>query len=154
MSEEKEYPSLKEFFKNIGLEVREVKPRRYQLFVDPDKLPDVVKKLIDAYDGQVYLSTIAAVDFIDEKVFELNYDMSVIPLRCVLILKTRVPRDKPKAPSLVSVLPGARPHEAEVYDLLGIEFEGNPYLEKPFLLPKELANEYPLRKDWKGPGKP
>ncbi len=153
MEVEEEFPKIEELFKELGIEVRLVKPRRYQAFVDPDKLPEIVKKLVEAYKGQVYLSTIAAVDFIDDKIFELNYDMSIIPLKCILVLKTRVPRDNPKVPSLINILPGARPHEMEAYDLIGVYFEGNPFMKKPFLVPDDLSNVFPLRKDWKGPGK-
>ena len=52
----------------------------------------------------------------------------------------------PAAPSLCGIWPGARLHESEAYDLLGIVFEGHPGLER--ILTPEGFEGHPHRKDF------
>lgn len=58
--------------------------------------------------------------------------------------------DPPVAPSVVTVWPNARNHEREVFDLMGITFEGHDNLTR-IMLPDEWEG-HPLRKDY-GVGK-
>jgi len=46
-------------------------------------------------------------------------------------------------------IPSATLYEAEIQDLLGVAFEGNPYLGKKLLLPDDYPPDAtpPLRKD-------
>ncbi len=53
------------------------------------------------------------------------------------------------APSLVPVWAGAEYHEREMWDLMGIKFEGNPDLRRMFL--KDGFVGHPLRKDYSNP---
>lgn len=53
------------------------------------------------------------------------------------------------APSLVPVWPGMGWHEREIYDLMGIRFEGNPDMRRIFL--EEDFPGHPLRKDFDMP---
>jgi NADH-quinone oxidoreductase subunit C len=66
-----------------------------------------------------------------------------------LVLRVRVPRDRPEVPSVMGVWPGADWHERETYDLLGIRFTGRPALRR-ILLPEDWPG-HPLRKDWEWP---
>ena len=50
-------------------------------------------------------------------------------------------------PSLTGVWPGADFQEREVWDLMGIKFEGHPNLKR--ILMWEGFEGHPLRKDWK-----
>jgi NADH-quinone oxidoreductase subunit C len=63
-----------------------------------------------------------------------------------LLLRTRVPRERPAVASLVDVYPGADWHERETHEMFGIDFPGHPGL-KPLLLPPEFEG-HPLRKDF------
>jgi len=66
-----------------------------------------------------------------------------------LVLKTQVPRNKPIVPSVVTLYPGVEFQEREVWDLLGIRFEGHPDLRR--IMMWEGFAGHPLRKDWREP---
>ena len=62
-----------------------------------------------------------------------------------LRIRAGVPGDDPVAPSLTDVYPGTNFYEREIYDLLGIRFEGHPDLTR-ILLPDDWEG-HPLRKN-------
>jgi formate hydrogenlyase subunit 5 len=77
---------------------------------------------------------------------ELNYHMA-----CggTVTLKNRVSREKPVTQTITDILPGANLYEREVFDLLGVTFDGHPNLERLMLPENWPKGEYPLRRDWK-----
>ena len=92
-----------------------------------------------------YLNYITAVDYYD--CFELVYQLTSIKHNHRLVLKTRCyDRANPTVPSIVSVHKGANFQEREIYDLLGISFEGHPNLKRIFLW--QGFEGHPLRKDY------
>mgnify|MGYP000501120723 CR=1 FL=1 len=137
--------SVKELFSEQ--EIVAERARRVYVKISKDKLRDVVKKMVELHDGQVYLSCITGVDWIDR--MEVAYNIWVLPESCNYTLKVDLPRDNPEITSISDIIPGALFHECEVYDLLGIVFKGNPILKKPFILPEGMKKEFPLRKDYK-----
>jgi NADH-quinone oxidoreductase subunit C len=66
-----------------------------------------------------------------------------------LVLKVRVPRDKPEVPSVMTVWAGADWHERETWDLMGVRFTGRGQVRR-ILLPEDWPG-HPLRKDWEYP---
>ncbi|MBI4284082.1 MAG: NADH-quinone oxidoreductase subunit C [Chloroflexi bacterium] len=92
-----------------------------------------------------YLSSITAVDYYDY--FELVYHLIATKHNHSLVLKTRCyQRENPTAPSIVSLYQGADFQEREIYDLMGIRFEGHPNMKRIFLW--EGFAGHPLRKDY------
>ena len=92
-----------------------------------------------------YLTSITAVDYYDY--FEVVYQLTSIKHNHSLVLKTRCyGRDNPSLPSVVSLWRGADFQEREIYDLMGIKFEGHPTLKHIVLW--EGFQGYPLRKDY------
>ena len=63
-----------------------------------------------------------------------------------LFLRTRVPRDGGRLPTLTDLWRGASWHERETYEMFGIVFDGHPNLV-PLLLPDGFEGN-PLRKEF------
>lgn len=91
------------------------------------------------------LGNLTAVDYPDR--FELVYHLHSSRKRHTIELKAPLPKESPVAPSVTALWPSANFQEREVYDLLGIRFEGHPDLRR-ILLPDDFEG-YPLRKDFK-----
>ncbi len=96
--------------------------------------------------GYDYLSSVTGVDYLPEGKMEVVYHLYPMAGGPGLVLKTQVPREDARLPSLVPVFPGADLQEREVWDLLGIQFEGHPDLRRVLLW--EGFAGHPLRKDW------
>jgi NADH-quinone oxidoreductase subunit C len=78
--------------------------------------------------------------------FEVNYHLVSIPRSVRLRLQVRLSSSDPVVDSLVSVWPGANWLEREIFDLMGIRFEGHPDLRR-ILMPDDWEG-YPLRRDY------
>ncbi|MFQ5925582.1 MAG: NADH-quinone oxidoreductase subunit C [Dehalococcoidia bacterium] len=92
-----------------------------------------------------YLAAITAVDFLEH--FEVIYHLTSIKCNHSIVLKTRCyTRESPTLPSVVSLWRGADFQEREIYDLMGIAFEGHPNLKRIFLW--QGFQGHPLRKDY------
>jgi len=93
-----------------------------------------------------FLSDITSVDLFSQKPrFEVLYHLFSIPLRHRIRIKVKV-EDGEKVPSATSIWNAANWHEREVYDLMGIEFEGHPDLRR--ILMRDEWIGHPLRKDF------
>lgn len=78
--------------------------------------------------------------------FEVVYSIRSYTHKLMLILKSRVGREAPVVPSIVSVYGGADWYEREVFDLFGIDFQGHPDMRR-LMMPDDWVG-YPLRKDY------
>lgn len=63
-----------------------------------------------------------------------------------IVIRVKADREQPTFPSLTSLYKAADWNEREMYDLLGIRFEGHPNLKR-ILLPDDWEG-HPLRKDY------
>jgi len=92
-----------------------------------------------------FLNTITAVDYFDY--FEVVYHLTSMEHNHSLVVKTRCyGREYLAIPSIVSLYQGADLQEREIYDLMGIRFEGHPNMKRIFLW--DGFQGYPLRKDY------
>lgn len=92
-----------------------------------------------------FLNSVTAVDYYDY--FEVVYHLTSLEHNHGLVLKTRCyDRENPAVPSVVGLWRGADFQEREIYDLMGIRFEGHPNLKRIVLW--EGFKGHPLRKDY------
>jgi len=92
-----------------------------------------------------YLNYITAVDYFSY--FEVVYQLTSLEHNHTVIIKTRCyRRENPAVPSVIGLWQAADFQEREIYDLMGIKFEGHPNLKRIFLW--EGFPGHPLRKDY------
>jgi NADH-quinone oxidoreductase subunit C len=58
-------------------------------------------------------------------------------------LRTRLPHETPAIATLTDLIPGAAFYEREIWEMLGVDFEGHPDLSL-FLLPEDWDGVPPL----------
>jgi len=116
------------------------------LVVKPDSLLAVATFLKDTPGLDFnYLNFVTAIDYYDH--FEVVYQLTSLEHNHSLVVKTRCyDRENPALPSVVSLWQGADFQEREIYDLMGIRFEGHPNMKRIFLW--EGFQGHPLRKDY------
>ena len=93
-----------------------------------------------------FLNSVTGVDYIDH--YEVVYHLTSMNHNHLGVLKIRCGegREEPAVPSAVAVWRGADLQEREVYDLMGIRFEGHPNLKRVMLW--EGFPGHPHRKDF------
>ena len=123
-----------------------VEAGRDSLLVKSESLPDIASFLKTEPGLEFnYLVHITAVDYNDY--FELVYHLVSLKHNHSLVIKTRCyDREAPTTPSLVSLWRGADLQEREIFDLMGISFDGHPNMKRIFLW--EGFPGHPLRKDF------
>jgi NADH:ubiquinone oxidoreductase subunit C len=116
------------------------------ILVKSENLPAAVEYL-KTTDGLRfdYLNFITAVDYYTY--FEVVYMFTSLEFNRSIKLKARCyTRDNPTVPSLTGLYQGADIQEREIYDLMGIIFQGHPNLKRILLW--EGFDGHPLRKDF------
>jgi NADH-quinone oxidoreductase subunit C len=78
--------------------------------------------------------------------FEVVVNLLDLDQRRRIRVRVQVPGDDPSLPSLFPIWPGTDAPEREVFDMMGIQFEGHPDLTR-ILMPEDWEG-YPLRKDY------
>jgi len=94
------------------------------------------------------LADVTSVDYlgVKEPRFEVVVNLLNLGAGHRIRIRCAVDGGSPSIASLVSVYPGANFFEREVYDLMGIEFDGHPDLTR-ILMPDDWEG-HPLRKDF------
>jgi NADH-quinone oxidoreductase subunit C len=95
------------------------------------------------------LSNLSGVDYPKQGHIQVVYHLLSYPLRHVFVLKVNANRDDPVVASVVPVWSAADWQEREVFDLLGVTFDGHPDLRR-ILMPEDWPG-HPLRKDFVEP---
>ena len=147
--------TLQSKFPSTMVSVREDQMRGdLSVQVSAEGLSEVAKFLHDdpalAFD---HITDICSADYPDDlERFEVIYHFLSLPTGTRIRMKARVPEENPSIASVSSIWKGANFLEREVYDLMGIRFEGHPDLRR-ILLPEDFDEGYPLRKDFPAEGK-
>ncbi|MFI5361915.1 MAG: NADH-quinone oxidoreductase subunit C [Elusimicrobiota bacterium] len=79
-------------------------------------------------------------------IIDLVWSFVSISDKARVIVRLETPRDASAAPSLTGLFKAADWQERELFDLLGVTFEGHPNLTK--ILTPEFLKGHPLRKDY------
>ena len=116
------------------------------LYIKPSAISDVASFLHrDAEFDMQFLNSISAVDYIGH--FELVYHLTSFRKGHKATVKSRLPgRDGLSAPSVYHLWRGADFQEREIWDLMGIRFDGHPNMKRIMLW--EGFQGHPLRKDY------
>lgn len=119
----------------------------YTLFITAEQTIDVLKTLRDEFDFKMLLD-ITAVDYWpqQEPRFHLLYRPYSISKYLRLLLRVPLNGNAPSVHTVEGVYPNANWYEREVYDLMGIMFEGHSDLRR-IVLPADWEG-HPLRKDY------
>lgn len=119
------------------------------LLVPTDQLQRVVWQIKEM--GLDYLANLTSVDFEDcfEVVYHFTSSSRPETQLPSVTLAVRTSKEQPSVPSLTPFWPGADFQEREVYDMMGIRFEGHPGLRR--ILMWEGFEGWPLRKDYLEP---
>ena len=144
---------VKDQFPDTVKEARVLRRSRPEILVTPEKIVVVALFLRDQL-GFDHANGVSGVDYNREARFELVYHTSSLENKevrdLVLALKENIPRNAPKAASLVAVWPGVENFERETFEMFGITFDGHPRLEKLFLT-DNWDGPPPLRKEVRFP---
>lgn len=109
--------------------------------------------------GFDHAESVSGVDYPNEGQIEVVYHLGSYTndevANCVLALATRTPREetpKPgqdytRLPTLREIFYSVEFHEREIFEMLGVYFEGHPD-NRRLLLPEDWADLPPLRKDF------
>jgi NADH-quinone oxidoreductase subunit C len=121
------------------------------LVVGPERLHEVAAYCRDGLDFD-YLVDISSVDHLDaDPRFEVVYELVVLETMEHLRLKAALPEDSPSIATVSDLWPTADWHEREIYDMMGIRFEGHPDLRR--IIMWEGYPHHPLLKDFPLEGK-
>ncbi len=139
LTHEREDNLIKTVKENFPADVKDattVRRSRINITVAPEKIVDVAVFLRDKL-GFDHPSGVSAVDYNRESRFEIVYHLSSIQNQgrqdILINLKESVPRNSPRATSLVKVWPGVENYERESMEMFGLQFDGHPRPEKLFL---------------------
>jgi NADH-quinone oxidoreductase subunit C len=114
--------------------------------IAPEHLREVMKFCRDELSFD-YLIDISSIDnFGEEPRFEIVYELYSMTLATHLRIKLSVSEEVCAVESVSDIWPTANWHEREIYDMMGIKFNGHPDLRR--ILMWDGYPFFPLRKDF------
>ncbi len=122
----------------------ETGPQRLTVELGPEHLREAAELLLGGERARFV--TLTAVD--DGLEVSLQYTFALG--RTLVTVRTQVPKEASRIPSLADVVPASEMIEREVSELFGVEFPGNPR-EARLMLPEGEPAGPPLRKPLSGP---
>ncbi|MCA1588290.1 MAG: NADH-quinone oxidoreductase subunit C [Chloroflexi bacterium] len=118
-----------------------------EIRIDGSSNVDVLTRVRDDPDLDFfYLADAAAVDYGVDAHFEVVYHLYSSKHPAWLRVRAHVKRDDPHVPSITGLWEGAMFHEREMYDMMGIVFDGNRDLRRIYMSPDYRS--FPQRRDF------
>lgn len=127
------------------LDLRQPSDKRVYIEVASEVISDTARLLFN--DLEARLQTATGVDASGE--IEILYHWALDRVGLIVNVRTRIDRDRPKIASLTAICPAAEWIERELWELLGISFEGHPDLRHLLLKDDWPEGKYPLRRDYR-----
>lgn len=117
------------------------------LIFSPEKILDAARAIHDEFKFDL-LSAVTSVDYWpqEDPRFHVCYRFTSIAERLFLNVRVPVSATSPVVPTLEKIYSNANWQEREVYDLMGIKFEGHSDLRR-IMMPQDWQG-HPLRKDY------
>jgi NADH-quinone oxidoreductase subunit C len=141
------YQRIKDRFGDRVLEISETRPDPFCV-IDPGAIVEIGQWLRDDPETSMdCLSNESGVDYKD--CVEVVYHFFSYRLRHGAVLKVKLPRENPTVHTLEEVWKSANWMEREIFDLVGVNFEGHSDLRR-ILMPEDWPG-HPLRKDFVEP---
>jgi NADH-quinone oxidoreductase subunit C len=114
--------------------------------ISPADVPATMPVLKD--DPSLDLKLLRCLSGVDHEAegMEVVYHLMSLTKPHEVTIKAKLPLENLHIPSVASVWSAADWHEREARDMFGIEFDGHPHLV-PLLLPEDMTDYFPLRKD-------
>ncbi len=132
-----------------------IKHLRIKIAVEPSNIIRVATYLRDRL-GFDHAESVTGTDFPKDNQVEVIYHLGSYTRQDlagqIISVATRTNRDDPTLPSLIGIFKSVEYHEREIFEMLGIYFEGHPRNER-FLLPEDWADIPPLRKEFRIKGR-
>ncbi|MCX7830592.1 MAG: NADH-quinone oxidoreductase subunit C [Acidobacteria bacterium] len=97
-------------------------------------------------DGFNYVVDVSSAHYPEREEIELSYIVRDLETKRQIRVKTSLPVENPRVLSACDIWAGANWMEREVYDLMGVIFEGHPDLRR-ILMPEDFE-DFPLRKEY------
>ena len=142
---------LESVFKELSVNI--IEDTRITVTAKKGQVLAVLRFLKDK--GFEHLALISCVDWIEENEFELVYILAPYMQsneeytnreKVHLIVKIRIPREKPQFETITNLFQNAEPYEREIHELFGVVFEGHKRLTPLFL--DRWKQMPPFRKDF------
>lgn len=119
--------------------------------IEPAHIGEALALLRD--EGYRFLASLHGADeYPEEPRLAVHYELLDMQRPDRVAVKLRVPTDDPHVPSVAPAWPTADHQEREVYDLLGVIFDGHPDLRR-ILMPEDYEG-HPQRRDFPLGGEP
>ena len=132
-----------------------IKHLRIKIAVEPSNILRVATYIRDRL-GFDHAESVAGTDYPKDNQVEVIYHLGSYSRQDlagqIISVATRTSRDDPTLPSLIGVYKSVEYHEREIFEMLGIYFEGHPRNDR-FLLPEDWADIPPLRKEFRIKGR-
>jgi NADH-quinone oxidoreductase subunit C len=120
--------------------------------ISASDLREIVKFSRDKLSFDYFLDITSIDNFGEEPRFEIVYHLYSILHGIHLRLKLKVPEEAGAVDTVSDIWPTANWHEREIYDMMGIKFNGHPDLRR--ILMWDGYPFFPLRKDFPLEGLP